>query len=60
MHEENLVRYVFTFEIAGVGNTAEEAWLDALEALALDPGEPPENFELDMCPDSHDTSGRAD
>lgn len=60
MDEENLVRYVFTLELAGAGTTAEEAWLDALEALSLDPGAPPENFELDICPDPNDMSGRAD
>ena len=60
MQEENLVRYVFTLEVASVGSTPEEAWLDALEALALDPGDHPDNFELDMCIDSHSMSGRVD
>jgi len=33
--------YYFRPEISGVGNDLNEAWLNAVDALALDPGDPP-------------------
>ena len=32
--------FFFDVELMGVGNTPEEAWNDAIEGFALDPGEP--------------------
>lgn len=35
-----LKRFIFTVELAGVGEHPDEAWEDAYTAFALDPGEP--------------------
>lgn len=34
------MRYNFTVYLAGEGATQDEAWTDAVEAFAADPGEP--------------------
>ncbi len=34
--------YKFKLEITGNGNSANDCWLDAIESLALDPGNAPE------------------
>ena len=36
-------RYEFPIRLAGHGDTPEEAWDDAVEAFALDPGHPDEH-----------------
>ena len=30
-------RYIFTVELAGIGNTSEEGWQDAIDAFSRDP-----------------------
>jgi len=32
--------FTFTVELSGAGDTAEQAWLDAVAALGADPGDP--------------------
>ena len=39
--------YTFTVELQGTGDTQEEAWLDAVDSFAMDPGDPGEVTELD-------------
>lgn len=39
--------YIFTVTLKGTGDSPEEAWLDAAEALSLDPGETPDDFMID-------------
>ena len=39
--------YTFTVEIRGSGQTPEEAWEDAIDSFAVDPGEPLETFQDD-------------
>ena len=38
-------RYEFTITIAAEGETADEAWNEAVTALALDPGATPDESE---------------
>jgi hypothetical protein len=37
---EEMKRYTFHVYLGGEGNTPEEAWQDAVEGFALDPGNP--------------------
>jgi hypothetical protein len=39
--------YYFTVTIAGHGEGEHEAWRDAVESFSLDPGCPPEDFDID-------------
>ena len=36
--------YEFPITIMGTGENVNEAWLNAIENLSVDPGEPPEKF----------------
>ena len=45
--EVNMKRYEFTITIASESNSVEAAWTDACEAFALDPGCPPEVYEVE-------------
>lgn len=38
-------RYLFNIQLAGEGDTPEDAWVDAINAFAADPGATPENYE---------------
>lgn len=40
------MRYLFTVELSGLGDTPEDAWFDAVEQFCADPGEPHETTEL--------------
>ena len=37
--------FTFTVELQGTGQTQEEAWIDAVDSFACDPGEPQEVCE---------------
>ena len=37
--------YIFTVELRGFGSTPEEAWQDAVDSFAADPGEPHETIQ---------------
>jgi len=39
--------YTFTVELKGSGQTPEEAWEDAIDSFAVEPGEPLEIFQDD-------------
>ena len=39
--------YKFTVELQGEGQTPEEAWQEAIDSFALDPGEPLETSQDD-------------
>jgi hypothetical protein len=43
-------RYTFTVGLSGIGNSPEEAWIDAINQFSNDPGEPTdyETDELDL------------
>ncbi len=41
-------RYIFRHPIAGEGDTPDEAWLNAIDALVADPGDAPEEFEVEV------------
>ena len=41
--------YTFTVELKGSGQTPEEAWEDAIDSFAVEPGEP-----LETCQDGED------
>ncbi|KKN14028.1 hypothetical protein LCGC14_1000240 [marine sediment metagenome] len=45
--EVNMKRYEFTITIADENISVEEAWAGACEAFALDPGCPPEVYEVE-------------
>jgi hypothetical protein len=60
MDDNEQPRYVFTVELVGHGTNVDEAWIDAVEALALDAGDPPEQHAFDMCIGHDSPSGRAD
>ena len=36
--------YTFTVELRGSGQTQEEAWEDAIDSFAVDPGEPCDGY----------------
>lgn len=38
-------QYEFHVTLCGYGETKDQAWLNACEALAIEPGEPPENAD---------------
>lgn len=40
-------RYLFTITISGEGDNPDEAWNEAIDGFAIDPGETPEKFEID-------------
>ena len=40
-------RYNFTITIGAEADTPEEAWLDAVAALALDPGNMPDEYDTE-------------
>jgi hypothetical protein len=40
-------RYLFTLELAGEGETPEEAWKDACEAFEQDNGTVPEDYIIE-------------
>jgi len=37
-------KYEFTVTIIGQGETIDEAWVEACDALAMDPSLPPDNY----------------
>ena len=37
--------YYFTITLSGTGDTPDEAWIDATESFALDPGIAPDEYE---------------
>ena len=39
-------KYEFTITMYGDGENPDEAWKDAIEAISLDPGDTPEDYEL--------------
>lgn len=39
-------QYEFTVTIIGVGEDVDEAWVEACDALAMEPCEPPENYKI--------------
>jgi hypothetical protein len=42
-----MARFIFEVVLMGEGDTAEEAWQDAVEALSADPGEPENAREVE-------------
>lgn len=40
-------RYNFTITIGAEAETPEEAWLEAVAALALDPGNMPDEYDIE-------------
>ena len=42
-------RYEFTITISAYGDTPNEAWLEAVTALSIDPGETPDESEYKIC-----------
>jgi len=42
-----MLRYNFTITIGAEADTPEEAWLEAVEALALDPGIMPDEYNVE-------------
>ena len=49
-----MARYIFNVELSGEGDDVAEAWRDAAEAFAADPGEPSENATLIGCDEDDD------
>ena len=45
---EKTKSYLFTIEFRGIGDNPDEAWQDACEFFALDPGSTPEEYKLDF------------
>lgn len=42
-------RFNFTITIGASAATPEEAWLEAVDALALDPGPMPDEYDTEEC-----------
>jgi len=49
-----MARYNFTITIGADADTPEEAWLEAVTALALDPGLMPNEYETEEEDEDHD------
>lgn len=39
--------YIFTVHLRGMGNSPDEAWIDAIEATNLDEDPTPENYYIE-------------
>lgn len=37
--------YTFTITISGYGENVDQAWDDAVNSMAIDPGPPPDDYE---------------